>query len=104
MHALVAQGGRALLRVHHRRRVHRRPAEPQARPSRAAPRAARRRLAVLLRGAAAHCHRPDTHQPFVCAVVCLMVGGICSHVEVRACMCMRPSPCTLVLVALLCAR
>lgn len=31
MHALVAQGGRALLRVHHGRRVHRRPAQPQVR-------------------------------------------------------------------------
>lgn len=41
--------------------------------------------------------------PFVCAVVCLMVGGVCSHVKVRACMCTRPSPCTLVLVAMQCA-
>lgn len=32
MHALVAQGGRALLRVHHGGRVHRRPAQPRVRP------------------------------------------------------------------------
>ena len=32
MHALVAQGGCALLRVHHGRRVHRGPAQSQVRP------------------------------------------------------------------------